>query len=147
MADSADARFNPNGLAPEDRFGILDLYAAQSHRIDGGDAAGWAATFTDDGTFVSPTYKLTATGRDELEAFAASSNSAALARGDQLRHLMDNLVFEPAGPDQIRVQAYLIIFATSTAGSRVDRTVRVFDELARIDGHWLVRVRKVVRDG
>jgi hypothetical protein len=134
-------------LSVEDRLAILDLYARQSHRIDGGDGAGWAATFTADGTFISPTYQLTATGPAELQAFALSSNGAARARGEQFRHLLDNVVFEVLDADQVRVEAYLIIFATTNTGSRVDRTVLVFDDLIRIEGQWLVHVRRVVRDG
>jgi hypothetical protein len=134
-------------LAISDRLAVLDLYAHQSHRIDGGDAAGWAATFTADGSFISPTYKLTATGQSELAAFAESSNSAALARGEQLRHLLNNIVFEVIDGTHLHVEAYLMIFATSTSGSRVDRVVRVYDDLVQVDGQWLVHLRRVVRDG
>jgi SnoaL-like domain len=143
----------PNRVGPakapsvEDRLAIFDLYARQSHRIDGGDAAGWAASFTEDGTFISPTYQLTATGPLELKAFAESSNGAARARGEQFRHLLDNVVFEVIDADQIRVEAYLVIFATTAEGSRVDRTVLVFDDLIRVEGQWLIQLRRVVRDG
>jgi hypothetical protein len=130
-----------------DRLGILDTYARQAHRIDGGDAAGWAATFTPDGSFESPTYKLTAVGREALTEFAAASNSNALARGVQLRHWMSNLLYESVAPGRIRVEAYMVIFATSSEGSRVDRCVRSFDELVEVDGSWLVQTRRIQRDG
>src|ERR1700733_10915609 len=77
-----------------DRMEILDLYARQAHLIDGGDAAGWSETFTADGSFESPTYGLTAVGRTALADFAASSNSAALARGEQYRHWTSQFVIE-----------------------------------------------------
>jgi hypothetical protein len=134
-------------LSVDDRLAILDLYARQSHRIDGGDAAGWAATFTTAGTFISPTYQLTANGPSELQAFAESSNGPARARGEQFRHLLDNVVFTVIDADHVQVEAYLIIFATTTSGSRIDRTVLVFDDLIRVEGQWLVQLRRVVRDG
>ncbi|HVW45177.1 MAG TPA: nuclear transport factor 2 family protein [Amycolatopsis sp.] len=131
----------------EDRLAVLDLYARQSHAIDGGDAAGWAATFTPGGSFESPTYRLVATGTAELTAFAADSNSAALARGEQLRHWISAVVLSHAGEDALAAQAYLLIIATSSAGSRIDRSVRLVDDLRRVDGEWLVTRRKVLRDG
>jgi ketosteroid isomerase-like protein len=135
----------PAGISVEDRLAILDLYARQSHLIDGGDADGWAATFTADGVFESPTYRLTAVGHAELAGFAADSNGAALARGVQLRHWIGQVVIDPAdgGAD---VLAYLVIVATSREGSRIDRSVRVVDVLARTADGWRVASRKVFRD-
>ncbi|MCU1482254.1 MAG: hypothetical protein JWQ19_3040 [Subtercola sp.] len=160
-----------------DRLDILDLYARQAHAIDSGRAADWAQCFTADGVFVSPTYNLTATGRTELTAFAESSNSAALARGDQLRHWLDAIVMTPTGSgtgggfdavrpdnapihavhadtvpidtvpiDTVHVEAYLMILATSASGSRVDRSLRVLDDLRRVDGEWYLLSRTVFRD-
>jgi hypothetical protein len=132
-------------LGTEDRFEILDLYARQSHFIDGGDAAGWAATFTEQGSFHSPTYGLTVTGWAELEKFAAESNGAAWERGDQLRHWLDQIVIDLT-PEGAQVQAYLLIVATSSQGSRIDRSLRVADELAQVEGRWRVASRRVFRD-
>jgi hypothetical protein len=135
----------PAGISVEDRLAILDLYARQSHLIDGGDAGGWAATFTAEGVFQSPTYRLTAAGPAELAKFAADSNGAALARGVQLRHWIGQVVIDPThgGAD---VRAYLVIVATSREGSRIDRSLRVVDVLARTAGGWRVDSRKVFRD-
>ncbi len=133
-------------IAVEDRLDILDLYARQSHAIDGGDAKGWAQTFTEQGRFESPTFKLTAIGHDELEQFARSSNDAALARGEHLRHWIDAVVMTRVDDLALHVEAYLMILATSTEGSRVDRSVRVIDDLAKVDDQWLLSSRVVLRD-
>jgi hypothetical protein len=133
-------------IGVEDRLDLLDLYSRQAHLIDGGDAAGWAATFTADGSFESPTYGLKAVGRDALREFAEASNGAARARGEQLRHHASQVVIEAAGPARATVAAYLLIVATTTAGSRIDRSVRLFDELVKSGGRWLVGARLVVRD-
>jgi SnoaL-like domain len=128
-----------------DRLEILDLYARQAHCIDGGDAAGWAASFTEGGSFESPSYQLTAVGHRDLEKFAAESNGAAWARGDQLRHWLDQVVIDPV-PGGASVLAYLLIVATSRDGSRIDRSLRVADDLVKVGGRWLVAARRVFRD-
>jgi hypothetical protein len=133
-------------ISGDDRWKILDLYARQSHYIDGGDARSWSETFTDDGRFVSPTYNLTAVGRTELCEFAESSNSAAWARGEQLRHWTSQHVLEPSG-DGVRVVGYMLIVATSATASRIDRSIVFTDDLREIDGSWLVASRVVRRDG
>jgi SnoaL-like domain len=135
----------------EDRLDILDMYARQAHRIDGGDAAGWASTFTEDGSFESPTYGLTAVGREALRDFAAASNGAALARGEQLRHhasqiVIDAIAVKAGSAASASVTSYLLIVATTTAGSRIDRSARMFDEVRKVDGQWLVASRSVTRD-
>lgn len=134
-------------LATTDRLDILDLYARQAHAIDRGDADVWAACFTDSGVFISPTFQLTASGQQELRDFAESSHAAAAARGEQLRHWMDAIVMVPVSQNAVHVDAYLMILATSgAAGSRIDRSLRVEDDLERVDGDWYLASRTVVRD-
>jgi ketosteroid isomerase-like protein len=132
-------------IAASDHLAVLTLFARQSHSIDGGDADGWADTFTPDGVFESPTFQLTARGRAELSAFATESNTAALARGEQLRHHVTAVLLEPAG-DQLRAASYLLIVATSAQGSRIDRSVRLIDTLTRTSQGWRVAHRSVIRD-
>ncbi|CAN5232003.1 hypothetical protein BH11ACT2_BH11ACT2_06000 [soil metagenome] len=129
-----------------DRLDILDLYARQSHAVDGGDGDAWARTYTRTGTFSSPTYNLTATGHDELKQFAEVSNGTALARGEQFRHLVTAIAMAPAEPGAIAVRAYLTITATTSEGSRVDRSLVMIDRLEREGGRWLIASRSVHRD-
>lgn len=133
-------------ITVEDRLAILDLFARQSHCIDGGDAAGWAATYAPDGSFHSPTYKLTATGRAALTDFAENSNSGAKARGEQFRHHVSAVMLTPKTASEVTSVSYLMILATTLDGTRVDRSVRMFDELVKVEGEWLVASRTVLRD-
>lgn len=133
-------------IAVHDRLDILDLYARQSHAIDGADAAEWAATFTEGGSFESPTFKLVATGRERLSQFAKDSNDAALGRGEQLRHWISAIVLRPTGADTVEADAYLMILATSVTGTRIDRSLRVEDALERTAEGWLFSRRAVFRD-
>ena len=133
-------------ITVEDRLAIMDLFARQSHCIDGGDAAGWAATYALDGSFHSPTYKLTATGRAALTDFAENSNSGAKARGEQFRHHVSAVMLTPKTASEVTSVSYLMILATTLDGTRVDRSVRMFDELVKVEGEWLVASRTVLRD-
>lgn len=133
-------------ITVEDRLAIMDLFARQSHCIDGGDAAGWAATYALDGSFHSPTYKLTATGRAALTDFAENSNSGAKARGEQFRHHVSAVMLTPKTATEVTSVSYLMILATTLDGTRVDRSVRMFDELVKVEGEWLVASRTVLRD-
>jgi len=133
-------------ITTEDRLEILELYGVQSHAVDGGDGEAWAATYAEDGVFESPTYQLTARGRDELRAFAENSNGAALARGEQFRHVVTGIVLDEIEEGRVRARAYMTILATTAEGSRVDRSLVVHDELVRVAGSWLFRERKVYRD-
>jgi hypothetical protein len=135
-----------SGLSVEAKLEIFDLYARQCHAIDSGDGPGWAATFTASGIFESPTYQLVATGRAELAEFATASNNAALERGEQLRHWFSAIAVSEASDADAAVQAYLMIIATSSAGSRIDRSLRVEDRLSCEDGNWRFLSRRVFRD-
>jgi len=133
-------------LSVVDRLDIIELYSRQSHLIDSGDSHGWAATFTHDGSFSSPTYKLTARGTSELQDFAQSSNGAALKRGEQFRHHVSEIVITSTGADSADSSAYLMITATSSEGTRIDRSVVLHDRLVRDDGRWLFKSRETFRD-
>lgn len=130
----------------KDRLDIFDLYARASHASDASDGDGWAATFTEDGEIVSPTYGATARGRGALKEFIETTNDAALARGDQYRHVVTAITMVPAGPARIDAKAFLMITATRREGSRIDRTIVMIDELRLVDGEWLFSRREARPD-
>jgi uncharacterized protein (TIGR02246 family) len=126
---------------------VLRLYARQSRLIDGGDASGWAQTFTKDGVFASPSYPTPATGTDELVAFAERF-AAGNASGSVSRHVITNVdVLPGSDDDHLVVHAYLQIVTTPRGElSELVRLTTITDQLVRIDGHWQVAHRQVVRD-
>jgi len=139
-----------NGTATDiplgDRLDILDLYARQSHAVDAAHGELWAATFTEDGVFESPTYGLTARGRRELADFARMSNKTAEGRGERFRHRVSEIVLTRVGDDRVDVVAYLMITATGTEGTRIDRSLVTHDALRKVDHRWLVQSRQTFRD-
>jgi 3-phenylpropionate/cinnamic acid dioxygenase small subunit len=132
---------------PATAAAVQSLYARQSHLIDGGDAAGWAATFTADGVFASPSYPAPVTGTADLTAFAARFAEAGRTSGDVQRHVVTNVDVVEATADELRVRAYLQIVGTRAGeDARLVRITTLHDRLVRDADGWLVARRDVVRD-
>lgn len=126
---------------------VQALYARQSHLIDGGDAAGWAATFTADGVFASPSYPAPVEGADALAAFATRFAEAGRTSGDVQRHVVTNVDVVETGQDALHVRAYLQIVGTRPGeDARLVRLTTLRDRLVREGDGWLVARRDVVRD-
>jgi 3-phenylpropionate/cinnamic acid dioxygenase small subunit len=127
---------------------VTRLYARQSRLIDGGDAVGWAATFTSDGQFHSPSYPEPAVGTAALVAFAERFRAAGEQSGTVSRHVVTNVdVLAGADDDRVVAHAYLQIVATPRGeDSRLVRLTTVTDHLVRQAGSWLVARRDVRRD-
>ncbi|MFC0452607.1 nuclear transport factor 2 family protein [Rhodococcus jostii] len=125
---------------------LHQLYGRQSHLIDGGDASGWAQTFTDDGEFHSPSYPEPVSGTDALIAFAERFHTEARAANEVHRHVITNVVIDGAG-DAATVRAYLQIVATSIGGeSRLVRMTTFTDRVVLRGDRWRIARRDVRRD-
>ncbi|MFD7814725.1 nuclear transport factor 2 family protein [Streptomyces sp. NPDC059785] len=127
---------------------IHQLYHVQSHLIDGGRAAEWAATFTADGTFGSPTYPRPVAGTAALTAFAERFAAGCAAEGVVRRHVVTNVAVTGADDDgALRVVAYLQIVATPRGGTpRTERFTTLTDRLVRDGDGWRIAARAVRRD-
>jgi uncharacterized protein (TIGR02246 family) len=135
-------------LDSRDLAAIQQLYARQAHAIDGGDARGWAATFTPDGVFRSPTYPQPSAGAEELTAFAAAFARSASEAGVVRRHWTTNLVVEPDGTHQATARLYALVLATPRGEApRIERSVLFRDRLVRRGERWLLAERTVEVDG
>lgn len=135
-------------LAVEDQLAIAQLYARQSHAIDAGDAHGWAASFTDDGSFTSPTYGAPVTGAAALAAFAEAFAATAERDGVVRRHWTTALELTPDGDDRVAARCYAIVLATAPAGApRIERSVVFHDRLVCRAERWLIEHRRVTVDG
>jgi len=131
----------------EDVLAVHQLYGRQSHAIDSGRAADWAATFTDDGEFHSPSYPAPAVGAAALTAFAERFHAACVESGEALRHVVSTVEVVAAGPDALTSRAYLQIVGTPAGGpSRLHRLTTVTDDLVRTPAGWRIHRRTVLRD-
>lgn len=138
----------PEEVPAEVVVAVARLYARQARLIDEGDAAGWAATFTDDGVFDSPSYPAPAVGSVALTAFARDFHAGCVASRTRLRHVVTNVdVLPGAEPDRVHARAYLQIVATPVGeASHLVRLTTLADDLVRADGAWRVAHRRVRRD-
>lgn len=127
--------------------GIHQLYARQSHLIDGGDAEAWARTFTPDGEFHSPTYPAPVVGREGLRAFAEDFARGAGEAGEIRRHVVTNLFVESADSTKAQVSAYLQVIGTRGTGqTRILRFTTLRDRLVHDGRTWRIAHRDVRRD-
>lgn len=123
------------------------LYGRQSHAIDSGRAAEWAATFTGDGVFDSPSYPEPEVGTAALTAFAQRFSDSAADAQERRRHVITNLAIDRVTDDELTVDCYLQIVATPRGGdTRIVRFTAVHDRVVLRDGRWLIANRTVSRD-
>lgn len=122
-------------LDTADRTAILDLFARYCHRVDHGDAPGWAALFVPEGSFeVEGILRFEGT-----EQLLAMPGIVADQGGGKWRHQVTNIVIDPgAEPDTASVAAYGLVTDWRDGGklaSFTDYTIT----LTRRDGAWRIR--------
>lgn len=123
---------------------VTALYGRQSQAIDDGAAADWAACFTADGSFHSPTYGEPIVGTEALTAFAAGVYQDMQSQGLRQRHWINNVVVDAQAGT---ASAYLMIVRVDAEGTpSLLRHVVFSDQLAVDEGQLKVRARSVRRD-
>ena len=137
----------PRGVDTDLYLEIQQFYAAQMQALDGGDATGWAETFTEDGVFAANADSSATCGRAAI-AQAAHAAAARLAEeGLVQRHWLGMLDARPGPDGGVRVRYYALVIRTPGGGDPVIwRSCAGADELVRHDGGWLVRERRITRD-
>ena len=115
-------------LTTQDYIDIQQLYARYNHAIDGGDADGYAALFTPDGSFNANR------GHDALVAFIRNRNGA------NLRHWNTNLVITPTA-DGARGSVYLMFLDVSARPAKVGNAGKYEDTLVKTAQGWRFKTR------
>jgi len=121
---------------------VLQLYGHQAFAIDSGNGPEWAATFTDDGVFTSPSYPAPVRGRAELTEFARRFPVATPGG----RHIMTNTHVTDIGPDSATVRSRLLVLGDDGGAPRILRVVTAEDSIDLSSGRPLVRRRTVRLD-
>ena len=126
--------------------GIVYAYA-YAYAYDDADYDGMGALYTEDGEF---TWSIAggATGGPFTGRKAISDSSAATAatQHDQRRHVMNNVLVTPDGPDRATARSYLTLCAVADGQLTVLATGTYRDECVRIDGSWYFQRRDLVMD-
>lgn len=125
----------------EDRLAIRELTARYNQAIDEGRPEEWAATFTADGVFESPS-RNPLRGRDALLEFARTR----AAGGARTRHFTTDAIIEIDG-DTARQTCYLLLLDTSQ-GVKIKNCGVYVDRLTRTPEGWRFSHRRVaLEDG
>lgn len=135
----------------QDRAQIEKLMWHYVRALDTGDAEAYASAFTPDGQFGSGANATK--GRDALKKMIAdfkqrnAENEAKTGtKRPQLYHVLANSYLQFLDKDHARMEAYWMTVAAAGADktpSRVAGAGREVDELVRVNGQWLIKVRDV----
>lgn len=137
-------------LTIDDRLEIIDLYGRYNHRFDSGDADGWAALFTPDGTF---TRRAGGGGSAPYEASGTAGLAASLRKRSEelykkrgIRHVVSNIVIDPT-ESGARGTAYVLAMRVGDQQPPlVIATGRYADELTKDTQGWRFRSRTFLPD-
>lgn len=145
MAESAFER------EAQDRAEIEKLMWQYVRALDTEDADAYAAVYTPDGQFGSGANAVQ--GREALKKMindlrkrAADAEAKTGEKRPPMYHVLTNSYIEFIDRDHARMQAYwMTVFAGSgqTVPPRVAAAGREVDELVRLNGHWLIKLRDV----
>lgn len=118
----------------QSRLELHELLARYCHRVDHGDADGWAALFTSDGVFeVAGVMRLQ--GSEQLRAMPGTVTEHG---GGKWRHQITSIVVEPgATADRATVDAYGLVTDWNDGGKLVTFTDYRIDML-RVGGAWRI---------
>jgi len=134
----------------QDRAEIEKLMWHYVRALDTGNADAYAATFTPDGQFGSGANAVK--GHEGLKKMMAGFSQRAAeaeAKGEKrppMYHVIANSYLEFTDKDHAHMEAYwMTVFASpgSNTPVRVAAAGREVDELARVGGQWLIKLRDV----
>jgi uncharacterized protein (TIGR02246 family) len=126
---------------------ISQFYARHMQLLDGGAADDWADTFTEDGTFLSPSMSVPASGRAEIAAGARAATAARASSGEVHRHWVTMTVLRELDGDAVEATSAVQILATGAGtGARLHLSCVMRDRLVPTAGGWLVAERHITRD-
>jgi len=114
-------------LTAQDNFEIQQLYARYNNAIDGGDAEGWAATFTPDGVFN------TFSGHDALVGFIKLWREKL--NGATRKHWNNNLQIT-GDSKQASATVYLMLVDFTTKPPSILSTGMYTDSLVKTKDGW-----------
>jgi uncharacterized protein (TIGR02246 family) len=135
----------------QDRAAIEDLMWRYARALDTGDADAYAAVYTEDGQF--GTGDKATRGRTALHKMVADLKQARLdreAKGEPKRpgtlHMETNHSITFHDSDHATYNAYWVTMFTALGPdtpARVGAVGRSVDEVVRVKGQWLIRLRNV----
>jgi hypothetical protein len=136
----------PGAVDAEIYAQIQQFHAWQSQLLDFGRFEEWAATFTEDGSFLAPGFPEPVRGRTAL-GVGTRKNHEGIDPTLAIRHWFNMTTVEPLADGAVRALSYVIVIRAPRDGEPfIYRSTTCEDVLAFQDGQWLVRERVIRRD-
>ncbi len=128
-------------LSWHDKLEIRELVARYDHAIDSGDPEGWAATFTEDGSWNGG---VVVSGQAELLAFARGlPANPAFAAFRPSFHFFANVLVEETTPGEARLLCDNLMLQPRAGAGVAALTAAGYDDIVRrVDGRWLFASRR-----
>lgn len=123
-------------LTTEDRLAIQELMAVYSRCIDFGRWDELPTLFTDDGTLDFGALMGQHRGKEAIRGFAGILANTGLT----MRHYVSNCIITGDG-EKADATTYVLAF-TGQPGSLRPTTGRYEDQLRKVNGRWLLHVRR-----
>lgn len=130
------------------REAIEDVFIRYASAYDEQEVEAAAALFTEDGTLqVSTAGVPLAAGREAIAAFLGAARAARAARGEQPRHLVDNVRVVASDGETADVVSTMALVLTHADGSTtLDCAGTYTDRLVQRDGRWWFASRRIAFD-
>jgi uncharacterized protein (TIGR02246 family) len=128
--------------ALEEKQAIREVLAEYCFRLDDGRHDEMAALFTGDGTWDTAFGK--AKGRAEIAALARDIRARAGENRPRAIHLVTNIAIT-LDSESATVRSNWTVVQNSPAGPKIGSAGGYADQMAKEDGHWRFRYRKIDR--
>jgi hypothetical protein len=128
--------------AVEEKDAIREVLAEYCFRLDDGRFAEMAALFAEYGTWETAFGK--ATGRAAIVELAGSLRARATDPRPRAVHLVTNIAISLDG-ERATVRSNWMVMQNSPHGPRIGSGGAYLDEVAKENGRWLFRYRKIER--
>jgi uncharacterized protein (TIGR02246 family) len=127
---------------------IEDVVIRFAWAYDEGDIPAAAEVFAEDATLeVSAPGVPPARGRKAIAAFVGEARAARAARGEQPRHLVNNVRIIERGGGAVHAVSYMTLVVTKADGTAiVDCAGTYTDRFVELDGRWLLAARRIAFD-
>ncbi len=132
--------------AIEEKDAIREAMAEYCFRLDGGRYDDMAALFTEDGTWDTAFGK--ATGRAAIAGLARDIRAKAGDNRPRAVHLVTNIAIalaSGADGERAEVRSNWTVVQNSPEGPKIGSGGAYADQMAKQDGRWLFRYRKIDR--
>ena len=132
--------------AIEEKDAIREAMAEYCFRLDGGRYDDMAALFTEDGTWDTAFGK--ATGRVGIAGLARDIRAKAGDNRPRAVHLVTNIAIalaSGADGERAEVRSNWTVVQNSPEGPKIGSGGAYADQMAKQDGRWLFRYRKIDR--